>query len=81
MDINKLMEGLVFHSFGGYCGFDQLAIRFNNPKLKYIRGFVVNYINGYMTISGGGGASGSDISRFYLLDGNGNILWEDSYLD
>ncbi len=79
MDINELMNGLVFASFGGYVSYGQLANHFNNEDLRHVTGFVVNYNNGYFTVSGGGGASGSDVSWFTLLDGEGNILWEDDY--
>ena len=79
MDINELMKGLVFASFGGYVGYGQLANQFDNKDLHYVVGFVVNYTNGFCTVSGGGGAQGHDLSEFWLLDGNGNILWQDDY--
>lgn len=78
MDINVLMANLVFKRFEGFVGFGNLANRLSNPDLKYIRGFLIVYDNGYMSISGGGGASGADVSYFYLLDEKGNIIWQDS---
>ena len=79
MNINELMNGLVFASFGGYVGYGSLASQYGNEALKHVVGFVVNYDNGYFTVSGGGGAQGHDLSEFWLIDGMGNILWEDSY--
>ena len=73
------MKGLVFQSYGGFVDYYELSKRFNNDKLQYVVGFVINYQNGYFTVSGGGGCSGMDISNLWLIDSSGNILYEDSY--
>lgn len=69
-------EGLVINTIEGFVNFGELARRYNNESLKYIRGFVTHYTNGYVSVSDGGGASGFDLVSIYLLDEKGNIIYE-----
>lgn len=70
-----MFEGLVIQSIGGFLNFGELEKRFNNEKLRYVRGFITNFTNGYSMISDGGGASGYDVVSIYLLDELGNIIY------
>lgn len=81
MNITELMSGLVVKSFGGYYVYSQLEKQFNKESLRYVTGFVIYYTNGYVSVSGGGCASGSNLSEFWLLNENGEILWSDEYFD
>lgn len=76
-----MFEGLIISSTEGFVNFGELAKRYSNDALMYIRGFVIHFTNGYIMVSDGGGSSGDDIVDVYLIDETGKILtnYEERY--